>query len=1051
MGAGEQAGARESLPRPVFAAAGVDVAQDQGLPDAAWSQADDADPAANADGVPRPRASTARLSMGAERLAAHRRPQRGHETRSLYPLTGGQASNSAAPPAIQGATAPQTMGGAPPFDKLRAGSAVHTDVVLKAISASQDGGPITIPAGRSPSDPRSPGEGGSPGSALGLTHSGESNDSSANIGRSPDSSAAAEHTPGGAQTSREEIPAVSIGLRASRESPVTSSPLLATLPGASQASEQVGAPTAILGPPSSGPPVGQPGTPQASATPSAYAVHGAPQPDPFGVRAGATSPTPPGDGPSVVTSPVATGSSFNTDPSPAGVWPPPAGLPAAAGRAVPAETRGLSLSAAPTTRGVAIERELPAGPDDVARSESAPSVHSGQALSLPASGGRAEADRTLVSATATPSVDVSSAPSAQPPARLDGPHSPDADAARGSVPPYAPTETDQAGISDRTAFAPSTAGARQALPLRAPLQDEGGPSPAASRGGAPLAGSGQATAVGAPIADLAPAPATSSADNRETAPADSPSPPAVDAAIAKSTGEPTPGRATQLYAAATTGDARLDVTAPPQANSQPAAASRPPTAVLRLPTGVSALTAVTIAPQPVAPETQDAVPFAPPGATRADAADISRAEEIAHSLRAYAPELRAPTSSQAPPPAFADNVGAGLRHGPPADREIRPYQWTPASIEATPEASRPAVGAPLAGSGQATNSMTDEHAAPGSLPAQANAATTEAQPPSSAAAPPASHSQRMDGAAIASTGGGPDEDALRQAQGRVWPTEGQPSRAASPTPQGAGARSPSADAARPDAESQSSVQFSPTGKRDEPSAPGALAGSTDMGQPTQDHEPAALDQARLGETPAPKPEAQHSSQPKLQPEAQQPVQEAPPAGEIARPDLGPIASNIEGHAQREAAHLSSPPAPDAMQVIAQIARAARAQLDGSHSELTVRLEPPALGAVHMRVLSEGAALTAHMQVATEVSRELIQDNLPTLKQALADAGINVSQVSVGVDGGAQQHSAHGQALQAPWRLPQAALQPSVSEPDAAVIAALRPWPEHGGHRFDAFA
>ncbi len=140
-----------------------------------------------------------------------------------------------------------------------------------------------------------------------------------------------------------------------------------------------------------------------------------------------------------------------------------------------------------------------------------------------------------------------------------------------------------------------------------------------------------------------------------------------------------------------------------------------------------------------------------------------------------------------------------------------------------------------------------------------------------------------------------------------------------------------------------------------------------------------------------------------------------------------------------------------MQVIAQIARAARAQLDGRHTELTVRLEPPTLGTVHMRVVSQGAALTAHMQVATEVSRELIQDNLPALKQALAEAGINVSQVSVGVDSRAQQDPAHGQPLHAPWRLAPAAPPPSAPDLEAGLIAALRLWPQHDGHHFDAFA
>ncbi|UCH34202.1 MAG: hypothetical protein JSV65_16940 [Armatimonadota bacterium] len=77
------------------------------------------------------------------------------------------------------------------------------------------------------------------------------------------------------------------------------------------------------------------------------------------------------------------------------------------------------------------------------------------------------------------------------------------------------------------------------------------------------------------------------------------------------------------------------------------------------------------------------------------------------------------------------------------------------------------------------------------------------------------------------------------------------------------------------------------------------------------------------------------------------TQEAHAAREIARSDARPIASDIadiEGHAPREAAHLSSPPALNRFEVVEQIARAARAPLRAGHTELTVRLESWGAGA-----------------------------------------------------------------------------------------------------------
>jgi len=135
-------------------------------------------------------------------------------------------------------------------------------------------------------------------------------------------------------------------------------------------------------------------------------------------------------------------------------------------------------------------------------------------------------------------------------------------------------------------------------------------------------------------------------------------------------------------------------------------------------------------------------------------------------------------------------------------------------------------------------------------------------------------------------------------------------------------------------------------------------------------------------------------------------------------------------------------------MMVQIARAARALLDAGRTELAVRLDPPSLGTLHMRVVSDGAAVTAHLQVSTEASRELISDNLPALKQALAGAGIDIGQVSVSVDGDARENLAQPQSSPAQWRTVDVM---AVQAQEAEAAAVLRTWFYSGGRHFDAFA
>lgn len=269
------------------------------------------------------------------------------------------------------------------------------------------------------------------------------------------------------------------------------------------------------------------------------------------------------------------------------------------------------------------------------------------------------------------------------------------------------------------------------------------------------------------------------------------------------------------------------------------------------------------------------------------------------------------------------------------------------------------------------------------------------------------------------------------------------------------------DASTRPPESHSSSQPLPTGTRNEPSATQAVASHADLadqpqdpglGRPRQAHAAEAQPEPQPKSQPQLQPDRQPHSQPQPQTESQPLTQDAHSAREIARPDAGPIAPNIEGHAPREAAHLSSPQIPNQVEIIEQIARAARAQFHSGHTELALRLDPPTLGTVHLRVVSQGAAVTAQLEASAAASRDLINANLPALKEALAGVGIDISHFSVTVGGGARQDMANGAPPHSPGIAPGAtAPNQEASEPDAAAIAALRAWAGVGGRYFDAFA
>ncbi len=71
-------------------------------------------------------------------------------------------------------------------------------------------------------------------------------------------------------------------------------------------------------------------------------------------------------------------------------------------------------------------------------------------------------------------------------------------------------------------------------------------------------------------------------------------------------------------------------------------------------------------------------------------------------------------------------------------------------------------------------------------------------------------------------------------------------------------------------------------------------------------------------------------------------------------------------------------------------------------EYSIRLDPPDLGRVQIRLISTGDNLSAHVTVATDAVRQMMESQLPELRQRLEQAGVNATQIDVSTQTAGQQ-------------------------------------------------
>ncbi|MHB9110555.1 MAG: flagellar hook-length control protein FliK [Armatimonadota bacterium] len=144
-------------------------------------------------------------------------------------------------------------------------------------------------------------------------------------------------------------------------------------------------------------------------------------------------------------------------------------------------------------------------------------------------------------------------------------------------------------------------------------------------------------------------------------------------------------------------------------------------------------------------------------------------------------------------------------------------------------------------------------------------------------------------------------------------------------------------------------------------------------------------------------------------------------------------------------HEARVAAVEPQRVIDRIVTAVRMEVHGARQELVVRLDPPELGTLHIKVSSgAGGGMTVQVEATAPWVRDMLDTRLQELRRSFTDLGINVEQcgVSMHMETNAQQASdgqpgmTHRQGAQTP-RFDQDLTTPVEAEP----VRARR---EHSG-------
>ena len=124
------------------------------------------------------------------------------------------------------------------------------------------------------------------------------------------------------------------------------------------------------------------------------------------------------------------------------------------------------------------------------------------------------------------------------------------------------------------------------------------------------------------------------------------------------------------------------------------------------------------------------------------------------------------------------------------------------------------------------------------------------------------------------------------------------------------------------------------------------------------------------------------------------------------PAVQPQTATIQA---KSAAEQTAAGARDEHRVAEQAMRAMRTVINQRGGSLTLRLNPPELGELRIRLEMQQHTVTARFEAANEMVRQLLQQQLPQLHSALSSHGFTVEQIQVQVhSGGANPQASDGQ-------------------------------------------
>lgn len=137
-----------------------------------------------------------------------------------------------------------------------------------------------------------------------------------------------------------------------------------------------------------------------------------------------------------------------------------------------------------------------------------------------------------------------------------------------------------------------------------------------------------------------------------------------------------------------------------------------------------------------------------------------------------------------------------------------------------------------------------------------------------------------------------------------------------------------------------------------------------------------------------------NDQPDLGPDGSGPDATAAAAGlttQRGEPVAGPVPDRPVAAATQ--------PTPVSDQLTAPILAHVQARPDAGETELRIRLDPPELGTVKVKIVSTGTDVRAELQVTSEAVRRVVESQLPELRQKLDEAGVRVQRMDVTTDSG----------------------------------------------------